>query len=298
MFRRPHHQRIAEALSVLDADLLAQHNCWFGGGTAIVLDNNEYRESVDIDFLVSDYRSYRALRQLVRDKGVGGLARTELQTPRSPIVDGYGIRSSLLVADVQIKFEIIHEGRIELDVPSPDQVICGVRTLTRTDQVASKLLANDDRWADTSTFNRDLIDLAMMRAGAAELEAGAAKAFGAYDKTVGESFAKAVTNLRERPQRLDECVRALKIDQPRAVVWQEIRKLAKRCAQIELLNRHGDHVGRSRPHIPPPAVAEARGDDRPRGKTTPSSNHGSFTSRRLGEAEGVHLVEPPVDPER
>lgn len=296
MFRRPHHQRIVEVLSVLDAELLAQHNCWFGGGTAIVLDNNEYRESVDVDFLVSDDRSYRALRELVRDEGLGGLANTELHAPRPPVVDGYGIRSSLLVAGVQIKFEIIHEGRIELDIPAPGHEVCGVRMLTRTDQVASKLLANDDRWADTSTFNRDLIDLAMMRAGAPELEAGAAKAFGAYGKTVGESLDKAIANLRERPQRLDESVRALRIDQPRALVWQEIRKLSKRCAEIDVLNRHGDHVERPRPHTP--AITEARADDRPRGKTTPNSNHGSFASRRRGEAEDVHLIEPTVDPER
>ena len=37
MFRRLHHQRVAEVLSILDAPLLAEHNCWFGGDTAIVL---------------------------------------------------------------------------------------------------------------------------------------------------------------------------------------------------------------------------------------------------------------------
>ena len=236
MFRRQHHQRIAEVLTTLDAELLAQHNCWFGGGTAIVLDNDEYRESVDIDFLVSDSRSYRALRELVRDKGLVGLATSELHTPRPPFIDGYGIRTSVLVAGVQIKFEIINEGRIEFDAPAHGREICGVRVLTRTDQVASKFLANDDRWADTSTFSRDLIDLGMMRPESAELEAGAAKAVDAYGRTVGESLAKAVARLRERPQRLDECVLALKIDAPRAAVWQEIRSLAKRCMKVDVLN--------------------------------------------------------------
>ncbi len=233
MFRRPHHQRVAEVLSMLDAPLLAEHHCWFGGGTAIVLDNDEFRESVDIDFLVSDQQSYRQLRQIVRNHGLDALATGELAVGRTPSVDGYGIRASVLVAGVAIKFELIHEGRIDLDTPSPEDEICGVRILTRTDQVATKLLANDDRWADTSTFSRDLIDLAMMRPDTTALKAGAHKAVDAYGETVGESLNKAVTHLRDRPQRLDEYIRALKIDAPRAVVWQNIRDLSARSTKIE-----------------------------------------------------------------
>ena len=218
---------------MLDAPLLAEHSCWFGGGTAIVLANGEYRESDDIDFLVSNRQSYRRLRQIVRDHGLGALATRELGLGRTPSVDGHGIRTSLLVAGVPIKFQIIHEGRVDLDTPSPNDEICGVRILTRTDQVASKLLANDDRWADTSTFGRDLIDLAMMKPDVATLTAGAHKAIDAYGKTVGESLNSAVTYVRERPHRLDEYIRALKVDAPRAAVWQSIRDLSARCAKIE-----------------------------------------------------------------
>lgn len=225
---------------MLDAQVLAEHNCWFGGGTAIVLANGEFRESVDIDFLVSDQQSFRRLRQLVRDHGLDALTTGELEFRRAPSVDGYGIRTVVLAAGAAIKFEIIHEGRIDLDTPSPDDEICGLRILTRTDQVATKLLANDDCWVDTSTFGRDLIDLAMMRPHATELEAGARKAVDAYGTTVGESLDKAVTYLRDRPQRLDECIRALKIDAPRAVVWQGIRELSKRCTEIEGLGRRSD----------------------------------------------------------
>ncbi len=240
MFRRLHHQQVAEVLSILDAPLLAEHNCWFGGGTAIVLANGEFRESVDIDFLVSDPQSYRALRQMVRDHGLDALATRALDLGRKPSVDGYGIRTSVLVAGIAIKFEIIHEGRVDLDTPSPGDEICGLRVLTRTDQVATKLLANDDRWADTSTFSRDLIDLAMMKPDTAALKAGARKAVDAYGKTVGESLDKAVTYLRDRPQRLDEYIRALKIDAPRAAVWQSIRDLSARSAKIEGLGRGSD----------------------------------------------------------
>ncbi len=225
---------------MLDAPLLAQHNCWFGGGTAIVLANGEFRESVDIDFLVSNQQSYRALRQIVKDHGLDALTTRELDLGRTPSVDGYGIRTSVLVAGKAIKFEIIHEGRIDLDTPSPDDEICGLRILTRTDLVATKLLANDDRWADTSTFSRDLIDLAMMKPDATALKAGARKAVDAYGKTVGESLYKAITYLQNRPQRLDDYIRALKIDAPRAVVWQSIRDLSARCAKIDDLGRGSD----------------------------------------------------------
>jgi predicted nucleotidyltransferase len=224
---------VAEVLSMLNAPLLAEHNCWFGGGTAIVLANGEFRESVDIDFLVSDQQSYRRLRQIVRDRGLDALVTRELDLARTPSVDRYGIRTSILVAGVAIKFEIIHESRIDLDTPSPDDEICGVQLLTRTDQVASKLLANDDRWADTSTFSRDLIDLAMMKPDTAALKAGARKAVDAYGRTVRESLNSAVTYLRERPHLLDEYIRALNIEAPRASVWQNIRDLSARCAKIE-----------------------------------------------------------------
>lgn len=237
LFRRLHHQHVAELLAMLDAPLLAEHNCWFGGGTAIVLANGEFRESVDIDFLVSDQQSYRALRQIVRDHGLGRLATRELRLGRQLSVDGYGIRTVVLVAGVAIKFEINHEGRIRLDAPSSGQEICGVRMLTRTDQVATKLLANDDRWADTSTFSRDLIDLAMMNPEVATLKAGSRKAVDAYGTTVGESLSNAVTYLQDRPQRLDDYIRALKIDLPRAVVWQRIRDLSAKCAKTEGLGR-------------------------------------------------------------
>jgi len=215
---------VAEVLSMLDAPLLAEHHCWFGGGTAIVLANGEFRESLDIDFLVSDQQSYRQLRQIVRDHGLGGLTTRELVLGRPPTVDVYGIRSSVLVAGAAIKFEIIHEGRIDLDNPSPGTEICGVRTLTRTDQVASKLLANDDRWADTSTFSRDLIDLAMMDKPKL-LPAAIAKASAAYGASIQRDLAQAITRLREREGWMERCLQALKMNTPKAQLWQRLQKL-------------------------------------------------------------------------
>ena len=126
MFTRPHHQRIAKVLESLDTDLLKRHNCLFAGGTAIALGYGEYRESVDIDFLVSDLVSYRYLRNSVREQGLQVLMKStdasQLQTSdiRS---DQYGIRTKVFVEGKPIKFEIVLEGRhielIVVDFPIP-----------------------------------------------------------------------------------------------------------------------------------------------------------------------------------
>ena len=75
-FDRPHHQAIATVLQALDRDLLAANRCLFGGGTAITLCHGEYRESIEIDFLVSDLAGYRKLRQLLTGPtGLDSIAR-------------------------------------------------------------------------------------------------------------------------------------------------------------------------------------------------------------------------------
>src|SRR3569623_3140415 len=72
MFERPHHRDVALVLQALEPAALSQRHCWFGGGTAMALKYGEYRESLDIDFLVADRDGYRELRQVLG--GVAGLA--------------------------------------------------------------------------------------------------------------------------------------------------------------------------------------------------------------------------------
>jgi len=101
----------------------------------------EYRESIDIDFLVSDVASYRNLRQLLTSaNGIAAIAREgagPLAQAREIRADQYGIRTMLQVADQSIKFEIILEGRIELAPPGIGDEICSVATLTSLDMAAS-----------------------------------------------------------------------------------------------------------------------------------------------------------------
>lgn len=231
MFERPHHRRIAAVLQALDADVLAANVCLFGGGTAMALRYGEYRESVDIDFLVSRVEGYRHLRQ--RLTGVEGLraitrAGHALIQTREVRADQYGIRTMLQLDGADIKFEIVLEGRIELDAPGPDDRQCGVATLTPLDMATSKLLANSDRWRDDAVMSRDLIDLAMMAPPKALLKRAMAKAQGAYGDSVAADLASAVEDLRARPHRLDQCMQAMAMTTvSKAALWARIRALVR-----------------------------------------------------------------------
>ncbi len=229
MFERPHDRRIAAILHALDAELLTANHCLFGGGTAIALRHGEYRESVDIDFLVSDPAGYRSLRErLTGPRGVQSIARAEglLEATRAVRADRYGIRTMLRTDGVDIKFEIVSEGRITFQAPAAADRICGVAALTPLDMAATKLLANSDRWADDAVMSRDLIDLAMMEPARALFRLATAKATKAYGKSILADLAKAIDGLRQRPQRLDRCMEALQMTTvPKALLWKRIKAL-------------------------------------------------------------------------
>ncbi|MGK6315362.1 nucleotidyl transferase AbiEii/AbiGii toxin family protein [Neorhizobium sp. DT-125] len=69
-FLRPEHRIIAEALALMDHACLLANECWFGGGTAIVLKFGEYRHSLDIDFLCASAAGYRELRTAATERGL------------------------------------------------------------------------------------------------------------------------------------------------------------------------------------------------------------------------------------
>lgn len=230
MFSRPHHRRIATVLLMLDAAKLDACHCLFGGGTAMALRYGEYRESVDIDFVVSDLAGYRQLRQqLAGTDGLQAIARPGcgLAHLREVRTDQYGIRTVLQVEDAPIKLEIVFEARIALATPADADRLCGVSTLTPLDMAASKLLANADRWADASVFSRDLIDLAMMQPSRDLLAQAMAKASQAYGDSVRTALAKAIQHLQDKPHRLQECMGYMGMTDAPAVVWQRIKALGR-----------------------------------------------------------------------
>ena len=230
-FKRLHHQFIAQVLHALDGPLLRESQCLFGGGTAMALRFGEYRESVDIDFMVSDVQRYRDLRHrlagpsgiqaLLRDTAAPLIQRREIRS------DQYGIRTMLQVADQPIKFEIVLEGRITLDTPRVIDALCGVATLTPLDMLTTKLLANSDRWNDDGVFNRDVIDLAMMAPSLPLLRKAVAKAEHAYGSSIGQDLDKAIERLHTRPDWMDRCMTVMAMDIPRALLWKRLRSLRR-----------------------------------------------------------------------
>jgi len=186
-FNRPHHQKIAHVLSSLDKKKLLDASCYFGGGTAIALKYGEYRESVDIDFMVSDLNGYRSLRnESTNQGGIANLfsAMNLIDASADVRADQYGIRTFLRVMETSIKFEIVLEGRVKFDLPEYSDDLPGVPCLSNVDLIASKLLANSDRWGDVSVYSRDLIDLAMMTLDKDEWDQGLTKSSGAYGEAI------------------------------------------------------------------------------------------------------------------
>ena len=230
-FDRPHHQRIARLLESFDGQVLREHQCLFAGGTVMALRFGEYRESVDVDFLVSDLAHYRELRSaMTGHKGLGTITRPGLP-PLQPLselrADQYGIRTRIAIDGHPIKFEIVYEARIALEAPTDADQVCGIATISPLAMATSNLLANSDGWADDGVFSRDLIDLAMMRPSLALLRDAVAKAQGAYGVAILRDLQRAIETMRARKGRLERCMEVMAMDGPPAVVWQRIRALRR-----------------------------------------------------------------------
>jgi Nucleotidyl transferase AbiEii toxin, Type IV TA system len=224
LFNRPHHQTIARILSSFDAALLAEHHCFFGGGTAIALRFGEFRESVDIDFLVSDLSGYRALRHLLTGKkGIQSLTKRpgSITPVREIRADQYGLRTVVRSEGDDVKFEIIFEARLTLDEPDERDWVAGVAGLRVVDLAASKLLAN----SDSGVMSRDVVDLAMMALSQKQFQAALQKAERAYGDSVRRDLRKALLKLEKDPAHLTACVERLGMTSAKQVLKRRMMKL-------------------------------------------------------------------------
>lgn len=196
MFRRETHRRVCAILGYLRAEELASWSVLFGGGTRIVLDLDEFRESDDIDFLCSDPQGYADLRFAAATGGYAALFSGEglerLQFPREMKVDQYGIRFRVDLDSMPVRLELIREARIALD-PGVRPEWSPVACLSVADCFAEKLLANSDRWADRQILSRDLIDLAALRLRIGPIPGDAwRKVDGAYKSAAARDLGKAL----------------------------------------------------------------------------------------------------------
>lgn len=210
-FSRPSHRQVFTVLSRLDHAFLTGARCWFGGGTRIVLELGEYRESRDIDFLCSNQDGYRLLRETVSETSLGRIPASELPLAREVRADQYGIRTFIEAGGSGLKFEIIREGRI--DTEGEDVAGIPVACLTRRYCFAEKFLANTDRGLDASTLSRDIVDLAFMIAGWSKEDAnsGLTIAKTAYGNAVPRSLAAVTGKIRKDRAYRNRCIEGLAI---------------------------------------------------------------------------------------
>jgi hypothetical protein len=213
MFKRRHHQNIISVLEKFDADLLERAGCYFGGGTAIVLATNEYRESVDIDFMIASTDGYRLIRELVTDTDINKLANEPIPLVRDVRKERDKISTVIGVGEGErpIKIEFVLEARIPLSAQRLPEI--PVAVLSQVDLYAEKLLANSDRWNDASVMYRDAVDLAMMidQWGAIPQEA-IDKASRPYGRALQADFRKVTEFLSENDASLNKALASMGMD--------------------------------------------------------------------------------------
>jgi hypothetical protein len=219
MFKYPLHNQILCILAAIDHDFLLSCEAYFGGGTMLVLGYGEYRLSRDLDFLCPYGEPFSRLRRRIYDRGYNAIFRVDrdskIQFPREIRTDRDGIRFPIQIDDTLIKFEIVAEGRIELNPPSQPSW-SPVACLDLVDQVTEKLMANGDRWADASTHARDLIDLAWLRLVTDFPETAIAKAEAVYPCV--EPLKRSILNFQAKPDFRSRCYEMLQIESPKQVV--------------------------------------------------------------------------------
>src|SRR2546423_1384645 len=97
-FRRARHRTVGRLLTALDTEFIAARYCYFGGGTRIALELDEFRESQDVDFLCAEIAGYRALRACIGEHSLGSIAPklpTGISLLRDVRADRYGIRTMI-----------------------------------------------------------------------------------------------------------------------------------------------------------------------------------------------------------
>lgn len=209
-FVRSRHQLVWQVLEALNQQYLSDCKCFFGGGTRIVLELGEYRESLDVDFLCANRKGYRSIRNTISSNSFGQVFSGSYELMRDIRADMYGVRTFVRAGSEPLKFEIVSEGRIELS----GMMLPGypVEVLDRESCIAEKLLAHADRGRDASTNSRDLIDLAFMAANwsSDNMAGGYVMAEHAYGDTVTRELRHGLGEFSSQVVR-QRCVEALGI---------------------------------------------------------------------------------------
>ena len=89
----------------------------------------------------------------------------------------------------------------------------------------SRLLANSGRGLDMGVLCWDVIDLAMLNLSKPEFAEATVKAKVAYGRATLKDLSKVIDMLGEANGLLERCMKAMDVSVPRALLWQNIRKV-------------------------------------------------------------------------
>jgi hypothetical protein len=157
-FSIEHHQVIESALKNFNADFFCENNIFFGGGTRIALELNEFRTSIDIDFLCPNKESYRAVRSEVTNVSLGRLVLQQFEYQREILFSRDAVRTFILVDGRKVKLEFVCFDNYNLTAVFDDQF--PVPYIDRVSCFYTKLLANSDRCL--SHPYKDIFDILAM----------------------------------------------------------------------------------------------------------------------------------------
>lgn len=142
-YKIKHHKLIRSVLDNFNADFFFTNSIYFGGGTRIALEIDEYRESIDVDFLCPNMESYRAVRQEVTSNSLGSLVKKEFCYAREIKFDRYGVRTFIMEENTLIKLEIVSFDNYDLIADA--RQLFPVPFIDHESCFYTKLLANSDR---------------------------------------------------------------------------------------------------------------------------------------------------------
>lgn len=209
-------QQAEQILQGIDKQLLIEQQAYFGGGTMLALEQNNYRLSYDLDFICNLNR-FNQLKRWFASYDPQQLFPESNFTIKDLRKDAYSIRIPIKTQPElpAVKLEFIAETRFEIERYETGK-IDGLPLLNNTDRFTSKLLANADRGIDSSTYSRDLIDLAILRLSQPIPKDAIATAEANYQ--VVEPLIEAIEKFQNKPELRNACYTALRIDNPILII--------------------------------------------------------------------------------
>ena len=231
-FNHKHHQVIESALENFNADFFCANGILFGGGTRIALEINEFRESIDIDFLCPTRESYKAVREQVNSISLGSLVHKDFVYEREIRADRDGVRMWIIHDSRKIKVEFVsfNEYNLSIDQTNPFSVPC----ISRTSCFVTKLLANTDR--SLAYPYKDIFDiLAMVKSWGPIPEEAMDIANDFYGRKVKEELIGSLEHILQNPDKHHQAAKEMLMKEgwPEALIDYEASRLHGALTSVE-----------------------------------------------------------------